>query len=367
MAVSRVAPRTESIPGEDVNRQSALRRFCTILQQKLFDCIPQIISHVANFHEEIKKHLSEMDKLNEQITEVDYELRMKLSDFARDISNIRDYYNLIIDSTESIIKYGSKNIPYIIKLLDKNSYDEATKEIVSLLYGFKQLIERVEKDINTMNENAKPEEVREKIKQIISECKSQLGDLKNADEMQAVCHDRVFRLGSTTLVYMTGGAAAVGCVISCMPKDWSAATEIVQSTGSGVFSFVTDSVLKGLGSVMNAANLSKELRKMTESKVKEICECLLKFFDQINLFQSNIASITTANTGLKGDMTYIEDEVSCDQDATVSGWGYQRVILEKILDKCRINLPSCIARSKDDNVRCNDVLSVSSTLTDNHS
>lgn len=360
MAVSKVAP-----------TENALKKFYDILKEKLFDCTSQIFGCMANFHREIEKDLSEMDILRKQIAEEDRDLVMKLSDFVKDVRKIRDYYNRIITSTETIINYGSKQnlIPYIITLIDKNSYTEATQEISSFLDGLKRLIEGVEKDIYAMNEDAEPNEVQKKITVSISECANRLDDLKNdmeKDKAQAVC-DKVFRLGSTTLVYVFAGAVATGCVISCIPKHWSAVTETVQSAGSEVLSFVTDNVLKGLGSVVNAANLSKELKKTTESKLKEISNCLLNFFLQINEFQSNIKSIIIATKGLKEDISTEYKAIRDDTTVTRSTMELQKEILEKMFNCIKTDLPSCIAKSKDDNEGLDDVLSVSSMLMDNHS
>ena len=62
---------------------------------------------MAGFQKELLAHLNEMTELNSQIAKRNATLAMKLSDFERDICQIRDYYDRIIDSTKTVVDYGS--------------------------------------------------------------------------------------------------------------------------------------------------------------------------------------------------------------------------------------------------------------------
>lgn len=67
-------------------------------------------------------------------------------------------------------------------------------------------------------------------------------------------------------------------------------TTMLTSSGSEVHS-AAGSFSKGLGSVIETANLSSELRKITKLNSIEICHCLSEFFEQLKVFKSNITDI----------------------------------------------------------------------------
>ena len=306
-------------------------RFYDAVREKFFGCAEEVLGSMADFQKELVKYLNEMTELNGQIAMRNADLAMKLCDFERDICQIRDYYDRIIASTKTVVDYGcdQKVIPHIESLIEEKRYLEAKNEINSFLGYLNKAIKRVQRDIESLHEDCLDiGTVQDKIKRNIS-----VSDpTKEKQEELHVSHHRVFRLGTSTLVYMIGGAATGMVVASCMPQEATNLTEVVTSAGSEVLSFCTGSVLTGLQSVMQKANLSTELRKRAESSIIEVCRCLTGFFKQLTRFQTDISSIEKTIDGLKVDMADLQEEVDSEGICTnmVSGWAYVGKILQQI-------------------------------------
>ena len=317
------APKDESVSGWG--------RFYDAFQQKFFNCTEEVLGSMAGFQKELLAHLNEMTELNSQIAKRNATLAMKLSDFERDICQIRDYYDRIIDSTKTVVDYGSDQtvIPHIERLIEEKRYLEAQKEVNGFLHYLHKLIGKVEGDINSLHEECPDlEEVKKNIKGNI-----EFSDPTNKKQLETqVSQYRVFRLGASTMVYMIAGAATGLIIASYLPQETANVTKVVTSAGSEVFSFYTNSVLTGLKSVMENSNLTQELRKQAESNIIGVCRCLLGFYEQLNRFQSDIGTIKKTISGLKDDMAGVKDEVDCDKAeiSMVAKWAYVVKILRQM-------------------------------------
>ena len=327
--MSEVVPAVVNTPEDGT--VSGWGRFYDALQEKLFGCTEEVLGSMADFQKELVKHLNEMTELNGEIAMRNADLAMKLSDFERDICQIRDYYDRIIASTKTVVDYGSdqKVIPHIEGLIEEKRYLEAKQEINCFLRYLNKAIKRVERDIEAMHEDCPGmETVKGEIKQHIL-----VSDPTKAKQHEVqVGHHRVFRLGTSTLVYMMAGAATGLVIASCMPQEATKLTEVVTSAGSEVLSFCTGSVLTGLRSVMENANLSNELKKRAESSIIEVCRCLTGFFEQLTRFQTDIATIEKTIDGLKLDVADLHEEVDSEAIHTnmVGGWAYVNKILQQM-------------------------------------
>ena len=313
-------------------------RFYETLREKLFNGTEEVLSSMADFQKELVKHLGEMTELNGQISRRNADLAMKLSDFERDICHIRDYYDRIIASTKTVVDYGSDQrlVPHIRELIEEKRYAEAKQEINSFLRYLNKLIKRVEHDIDVMREDCHPdlETVRGKVRDQIKDCDVLVDRTKAKQHELQVSHGTVFRLGTSTVVYMMAGAASGLVLAACMPQEASQVTQFVTSAGSEVLSFCTGSVVTGLRSVMENAQLSDELKKRAESNINEVCRCLTGFFNQLNHYQSDIRTIKKIMDELKLDMTSLQQEVySEDVDSNiVDKWVYLDMILQQMFE-----------------------------------
>ena len=324
---------TQVVPDDGTVTVSGWRRFHEVVQQKLFICAEEVLGSMADFQKELVKHLDEMTTLNSEIARSNANLAMKLSDFERDICHIRDYYDSIIASTKTAVEYGCDQhiIPHIRGLIEEKRYAEAKKEIESFLFYLTKTIKIVEQDIEAMKQDCPDlEAVKTDIQQTIS-----ASDPTTAKriEMQ-LSHGRVFKLGTSTLVYMMAGAATGLVVASCMPQEASKLTEVLTSAGSEALSFCTGNVVTGLSKAMDDANLTHELRKKAESNVIAVCRCLTGFFKQLSRFQSDINTVESTINDLKQDMVGLQEEVD-SEDAhtnTVSQWRYVRNVLQKMFE-----------------------------------
>lgn len=348
--MSEVEPAVVRVPDPEDRIISGWERVYKTLKEKLFDCTEQVIYSMAEFQKELIKYLDEMTELNSEITRQNAELAMNLSDFERDVCHIRDYYDRIIASTKTVVNYGSnqKVIPYIRDLIDEKRYLEAKAEISSFLHYLKKLIERVELDINKMQE-AKDCPDLETVRCQIREKISANDPTKPKQDQLQMNQFKVFRLGTSTLFYMLAGATAGVVVASRMPQESERLTEVVTSAGSEVLSFCTGNVLKGLGSVMEAAQLTSELKKRTESSIVKVCRCLTGFFKQLNDFQTDITTIENTIDGLKLDMDELKEEVDSGNVCTtaVSRWAYMKEILQKMFESFTCLSTRVIERSNE--------------------
>ena len=312
-------------------------RFYETLQEKLFGCTEEVFSSMADFQKELVKHLDEITELNIEIARRNANLAMKLSDFERDICHIRDYYDRIIASTKTLVSYGTnqKIIPYIKDLIEEKRFAEAKIEIDSFLRHLQKAIKRVKEDIEAMQEDSTCPNL-ETVKGEIRHTLTASDELTMVKQVQMqTSYSKVFRLGTSTLVYTMAGAATAGLVVaSCMPQEASKLTDIVTSAGSEVLTFCTGSVLTGLRKVMDSANLTNELRKKAESSIAKVCRCLIGFFEQLNHFQSDISTIEKAIGELKCDMVNLQEEVDSDdiRTNTVGGWAYVEEILQQMFE-----------------------------------
>ena len=285
---------------------------------------------MADFQKQLVEQLNEMTELNSQIAKRNAYLAMKLSDFEKDICQIRDYYDRIIASTKTVVDYGSdqKVLPHIECLIEEKAYCDAEKEIKSFLHCLHKLIKRVERDTKSLHEECPDiEVVKDKIEQTI-----EVSDPTKEKQLELQVSQRnIFRLGTSTLVYMIAGAATGIVIVSYLPKEtlFANMTEEVMSAGSKMFSFYSSGVITGLQSVLENSKLSQELRKQAESNICEVCRCLTGFFEQLNRFQTDIATIKKTLDGLKDDMDDIEDEVDSD-DNMVAKWAYVDRILHEM-------------------------------------
>ena len=308
-------------------------RFYEILQQKLFRCTEEVLGSMADFQKELVKHLDEMTVLNGEIARSNANLAMKLSDFERDICHIRDYYDRIIASTKTTVDYGCDQhiIPHIKDLIEEKHYVEAKTEIESFLRHLKKAIKRVEEDIEAMKQDCPNlETVKTNIQGTIS-----ASDPTTAKQIEMqVTHGRVFKLGTSTLVYMMAGAATGLVVASCMPQEASKLTEVLTSAGSEALTFCTGSVFTGLRKAMDDANLTHVLRKKAESNLIAVCRCLTGFFEQLNRFQLDINTVEKTIDDLRRDMVSLEEEVDSKDsyNNTVTGWRYVEKILQQMFE-----------------------------------
>ena len=76
------------------------------LEDKLSGCTEQVLGFLADFHNELVKHLNELTKLNSQIAVRNANLAINC-DFEKDICQICNYYDRIIFSTKTLVDYGS--------------------------------------------------------------------------------------------------------------------------------------------------------------------------------------------------------------------------------------------------------------------
>ena len=294
---------SEAVPA-GVNRpamdgsDSRWKSFYEALQQKFFNCTEEVLGSLADFQKQLLEHLKEMTELNSQIAKWNPDLAMKLSNFGRDICQIRDYYDRIIASTKTLVDYGcnQKVILHIKDLMDEKRYPEARDEINGFLYYLDKLIIRVDRDIESWHKDqdlkAFKDDIVHEIDAIVNPT------VEKQHEVQVSLH-RVFKLGTSTLVCLIAGAASGMVVGSYLPQDIANMTEAVRSVGSEMFSFYANSVLTGLQSAMKK---SEELRKQAESNIRNVCHCLIGLFDQLNYFQSNIATIEKIIDELKDDI-----------------------------------------------------------------
>ena len=326
--MSEIVPAAVNAPEDGTI--SGWQKLYEALQDKLFGCTEQVLGSLADFQNQLVKHLNEVTELNGQIAVRNAGLAMKLCDFEKDICQIRDYYDRIIASTKTLVDYGSdqKVIPHIEGLIEEKRYPEAKNEINGFLRYLRKAIKRVERDIEALQECPDIETVKSEVKQNIS-----VSDPTKAkqDEVQ-VAQRRVFRLGASTLVYTMAGAATGLVIASYMPQEAAKLTEVVTSAGSEIFSFYTGSVLTGLPSVMKNANLSAELQKRAQASIIEVCQCLTGFFNQLTRFETDIKSIEKIIDGLKLDMDDLQEEVDSDNIHAdmVSRWAYVGRILQQM-------------------------------------
>ena len=327
--MSEVVPAVVNDPEDETKR--GWGQLYDALKEKLFGCTEEVLGSMADFQKELVQHLDEMTELNGQIAKRNADLAMKLYDFQRDICKIRDYYDRVISSTKTVVDYGSdqKVIPHIKELIEEKRYLEAKQEINSFLRLLKKAIKRVERDIEALHEDC-------------TDIVTMKGEIKQnilvSDPTKEKLHEvqvgryRVFRLGTSTLLYMAAGAATGLVIASYASQEATKLTEAVTSAGSEVLSFYTGNVLTGLKSVMEKSKLSDELRSKAESSVVEVCRCLTGFFQQLTRFETDIASIEKIIDGLKLDMTDLQEEVDSGDIHTnmVSGWVYIAKILQQM-------------------------------------
>ena len=330
---TQVVPAVVNVLDDGAVTVSGWRRFYEVVQQKLFGCAEEVLGSMADFQKELVKHLDEMTTLNGEIARSSADLAMKLSDFERDICHIRDYYDRIIASTKTAVDYGCDQhiIPHIRDLIEEKRYADAKTEIESFLFYLRKAIRRVEQDIEAMKQDCPNlEAVKTDIQQTIS-----ASDPTTAKriEMQ-LSHGRVFKLGTSTLVYMMTGAATGLVVASCMPQEASKLTEVLTSAGSEALTFCTGSVVTGLRKAMDDANLAHELRKRAESNAIAVCHCLTGFFKQLNRFQSDINTVESTIDNLKQDMVGLQEDVDYKgaHTNTVPRWRYVGKVLQQMFE-----------------------------------
>ena len=331
-AMSQIIPAAVNVPENEI--VSRWGKFCGTFQEKIFGCTEEVLGSMSKFQSAFRKHLDEITELNSEIARRNAGLAMKLLDFEKDICHIRDYYEIIIASTKTMVEYGCDQsiIPHIRNLIEEKRFPEAKIEIDSFLCHLQKAIKRVKQDIEAMQEDCTD------LNTVKSEIQLQSLKLTAGDELIAAkqaqiqaSRGRVFRLGTSTLVYTMAGAAAGLVVASCIPQEASKLTDIVTSAGSEVLTFYTGSVLTGLKKLMGNANLS-DLNERAESSMKEVTSCLLDFFKQLDHFQSNINTIETTIDKLKRDMVDLQEGVDYDDvhTITVAGWKYVGKILQQM-------------------------------------
>lgn len=288
-------------------------RFYDVLQQRLFGCAEEVLYSMGEFQKELVKHLDEMTVLNGEIARSNADLAMKLSNFERDICHIRDYYDRIIASTKTAVDYGCDQqiIPHIRDLIEERRYAEAKSDIDGFLFYLRKAIKGVEEDIDAMKKHCPNLET---VKTNIQRAVSASGATTAKQHEMQLSHGKVFKLGTSTLVYMMAGAATGLVVASSMPQEASKLTEVLTSAGSEALTFCTGNVVTGLRKAMDDANLTLELRKKAESNVVEVCRCLTGFFKQLNRFQSDINTVESTIDALKRNMVGLQEVDSDDVD-----------------------------------------------------
>lgn len=329
--MSEVVPVTTRVVNDDGAVSEWERRYEAI-QKILFNGTEKVLGSMGDFQKELVKHLDEMTELNGEIAKRNAALAMKLSNFERDICHIRDYYKRIIATTKTLVDYGCDQgiIPHIRELIEEKRYSEAKTEVNGFFVHLTKAIKRVEKAIDKMHEDCpNMDTVKDKLMQSVT-----AGDPLTTKQVELQeSHGRVFRLGTSTLVYMIAGATAGIVVASCLPQEAAKLTEVVTSAGSEVFTFCTGNVLTGLRSIMEQANLTHQLKKRAESNIIDVCRCLTGFFDQLTHFQSNIKTIEVTIDNLKDDMADLQEEVDGDINAhTVYQWKYVIKITQSMFE-----------------------------------
>ena len=304
------------------------------IKRSFFDAAEEVFTSLADFQKELVQHLSRITELNSEIARKNAEFAMKLCEFEKDICCIRDYYDVIIASTKTVVDYGSsqKIIPCIKDLIEEKRYPEAEEEIKGFLHYLKKLIKRVQGDIDALSQHCpNPDEVK---KRILQENASTDCATKQKEGEVSESQRKLFKLGMSTFVYTVAGAATSMIVASHVPAEGSEITKVMMSAGSEALSFYTGSIMQGLGSVMDASKLSVELKKKVESSVTDVCRCLTGFFTQLTQFQLDIKTIETCISRLNIDIIDLQEDIDSkvSYNQTESAWLYRSEILQKSLN-----------------------------------
>ena len=343
------------------NATSRLQRFCDALKNyRFFERAADVLLSIGTFKRELAKQLTNLTELISKIAEKNVDLAALLYEFEKDVCKIRDFYTRIISRTEALVEFGSKQklIEDIKKYFEKKSFSEALKELNSFLDMFKRHMSVVNKCIEIMREDCPDlKMVMEKYQKFKKSSDDAISVLQN--EMQEVSQkeNKVFRLGSTTMICMIAGAATGFVITSYLPKEQTGLKEIITSGGSEVLAFCIDNVLKDLGSIMKESNLTNELMQNIKSNTEEICHHLVGFFGQIQSFEVNINSITFAIKGMEDDIDDLRDDVPILEDGiTQSEWLYQIGILNKLCESCKDLYADVINPSKAKNKDFDDLV-----------
>lgn len=320
--------------GLSIPQVVSLRVLFETIKRSFFNAAEEVFTSLSDFQKELAQHLAKITELNVEIARKNAEFAMKLCNFEKDICCIRDYYDIIIASTKTVVDYGSsqKIIPHIRELIEEKQYPEAEEEIKGFLHYLKKLIKRVQDDIDSLGQNCpSPSVVKRKI--IQENAFTDVATKEKEGEVSTSQH-KLFKLGMSTFIYTMAGAATSMIVASHVPVEGSEITKVMMSAGSEALSFYTGSVMEGLNSVMDASRISVELKRKVESSVTDVCRCLTGFFKQLTQFQVDIKTIETCISRLNIDIIDLEEDIDSDTSygQTGSAWMYRSEILQKMFE-----------------------------------